>query len=182
MSHETEALTILDSRTRVSLPGPETDVTRRLLDLQRATSLLLLGNLVVSSSRMTQPARGRSHLGEPWRTFWAIYVQTHPNLFAIIWQVRCAVCESEPQNFWSLIVSNDVRVVKFVFQISIKTDSVTWQPRFPNEALVLWPLLNKQYSKILSAGSPLELQPPWSSFLMAPFHYIENYRPTEGIR
>ena len=116
LSHETEALTILDSRTRVSLPGPETDVTRRLLDLQRATSLLLLGNLVVSSSRMTQPARGRSHLGEPRRTFWA-------NLFAIIWQVRCAVCESEPQNFWSLIVSNDVRVVKFVFQISIKTDT-----------------------------------------------------------
>ena len=137
LSHETEALTILDSRTRVSLPGPETDVTRQLLDLQRATSLLLLGNLVVSSSRMTQPARGRSHLGEPRRTFWAIYVQTHPNLFAIIWQVRCAVCESEPQNFWSLIVSNDVRVVKFVFQISVKTDSVTWQPRFPNEALVL---------------------------------------------
>ena len=120
LSHETEALTILDSRTRVSLPGPETDVTRRLLDLQRATSLLLLGNLVVSSSRMTQPARGRSHLGEPRRTFW---------------EVRCAVCESEPQNFWSLIVSNDVRIVKFVFQISIKTDSVTWQPRFPNEAL-----------------------------------------------
>ena len=137
LSHETEALTILDSRTRVSLPGPETDVTRRLLDLQRATSLLLLGNLVVSSSRMTQPARGRSHLGEPRRTFWATYVQIHPNLFAIIWQVRCAVCESEPQNFWSLIVSNDVRVVKFVFQISIKIDSVTWQPRFPNEALVL---------------------------------------------
>ena len=40
LSHETEALTILDSRTRVSLPGPETDVTRRLLDLQRATSPL----------------------------------------------------------------------------------------------------------------------------------------------
>ena len=107
LSHETEALTILDSRTRVSLPGPETDVTRRLLDLQRATSLLLLGNLVVSSSRMTQPARGRSHLG---------HVQTHPNLFAIIWQVRCAVCESEPQNFWCLIVSNDVRVVNLYFK------------------------------------------------------------------
>ena len=138
LSHETEALTILDCGLRDSLPGRKTDVTRRLPYLQQATSPLLLGNLVVSSSRMTQPARGRSHLGEPRRTFWAIYVQTHPNLFAIIWQVRCAVCESEPQNFWSLIVSNDVRVVKFVFQISIKTDSVTWQPRFPNEALVLW--------------------------------------------
>ena len=56
LSHETEALTILDrghTKARVSLPGPETDVTRRLLDLQRATSLLL-GNLVVSSSRMAQ--------------------------------------------------------------------------------------------------------------------------------
>ena len=137
LSHETEALTILDCGLRDSLPGRKTDVTRRLPYLQQATSPLLLGNLVVSSSRMTQPARGRSHLGEPRRTFWAIYVHTHPNLFAIIWQVRCAVCESEPQNFWSLIVSNDVRVVKFVFQISIKTDSVTWQPRFPNEALVL---------------------------------------------
>ena len=72
LSHETEALTILDCGLRDSLPGPETDVTWRLPDLQLASSPLLLGNLVVSSSRMTQPARGRSHLGEPRRTFWAI--------------------------------------------------------------------------------------------------------------
>jgi hypothetical protein len=93
LSHETEALTIMDRGLRDSLPGPETDVTRRLPDPQRASSPLLWGNLVVSSSRTAQPARGRSHLGEPWRTFWATYVQAHPNLFAIIWQVRCAVCE-----------------------------------------------------------------------------------------
>jgi hypothetical protein len=69
LSHETGALTILDRGLRDSLPGPETDVTWRLPDLQLASSPLLLGNLVVSSSRMTQPARGRCHLGEPRRTF-----------------------------------------------------------------------------------------------------------------
>ena len=54
LSHETEALTILDRGLRDSLPGRKTDVTRRLPYLQQATSPLLLGNLVVSSSRMTQ--------------------------------------------------------------------------------------------------------------------------------
>ena len=54
LSHETEALTILDCGLRDSLPGRKTDVTRRLPYLQQATSPLLLGNLVVSSSRMTQ--------------------------------------------------------------------------------------------------------------------------------
>ena len=49
LSHETEALTILDRGLRDSLPGRKTDVTRRLPYLQQATSPLLLGNLVVSS-------------------------------------------------------------------------------------------------------------------------------------